>query len=161
MQQEWLDKWPSSPLFQVTSFRKSGSGGRQLYYLRFRIRESVRYCNLEVDGLLGVSGSPPGPVRGSRLSIWMCGWENIDQARRPILDSFLTVSQPPACYTRNSKLTTKNCPPRPSASSADKKVFLATLRLTSRINWFCLSQLLEIIESERFGIDIPVLPSWT
>ena len=32
------------------------------------------------------------------------------------------------------------CSPRPSASSADKKVFFATLRVTSRINWFCLFQ---------------------
>ena len=31
-------------------------------------------------------------------------------------------------------------PPWPSASSAEKKVFFATLRVTSRINWFCLFQ---------------------
>lgn len=64
------------------------------------MRESDQYCILEVDELLGVGGSPPGPVQGFRLRIERCDWENIDQARRTILDGFRIVSQPPAYYTR-------------------------------------------------------------
>ncbi len=100
VQQEWLERWPSSPLFQITSFQRTAPAGQQFYHLTYRVRESEQFCILEVDELLGVGGSPPGPVQGFRLSIWKCDWENIDQDRRQILDSFRIIARPPAYYTQ-------------------------------------------------------------
>ena len=100
VQQEWMTRWPSAPLFQITSFEKRRTGDRALYHLKYRVRESERYCILDVEEVLGVGGAPPGPVQSFRVQHWSCEELAFGPARRQILSSFRIVAQPPAYYTQ-------------------------------------------------------------
>ncbi len=99
VQQEWRVRWPSSPLFQITSFEKRRVRDQEFYSLKYRVRESAQYCILDVEEMLSVGGAAPGPAQGFRVQHWSCAELAFGPVRRAILDSFRIVERP-SYYTQ-------------------------------------------------------------
>ena len=99
------DWWPSASMFEITSFGKRTSGGRELYSVEYRVQEDPMYCALDVIEVIGVGTSLPGLRQGFRVRHQLCEeearhWQRqgLDRTRRETLDSFRIITRPSTYY---------------------------------------------------------------
>ena len=101
LRQEW---WTSASLFEITSFEKEQAGNQDFYSLRYRVRESPKYCIVDVQERIYLANSLPGNPHGFRVSIRFCDWElqsaDARRLRTRLLDSFRIANQPASYYTQ-------------------------------------------------------------
>ena len=100
LRQEW---WPTASLFEVTSFERRRIGDQESYLIEYRVRESPRYCIVDVVEVVALGSSLPGVTQGFRARHQACDWElpdGLGRTRGDVLDSFRVVTQPAAYYTQ-------------------------------------------------------------
>ena len=88
---EW---WEDASLFEVTSLDEEQIGDLEFYSLKYRVRESPRFCTLDVEERIYLADTLSGPPHGFRVRYELCDWQvpDLRQERASILDSFSITS---------------------------------------------------------------------
>ena len=88
-------------VFEITTFEKRQSGGQDSYIIEYRLRDSPRYCELDIVEQIFLGSSLPGPPRGYRLKHKVCDWGlsgQLDRVRGETMDSFRIVTNADSYY---------------------------------------------------------------
>ena len=98
------DWWPTASLFSVTSFERGRQGDQEFFSLRYRVRESPKFCTLVVQERIYVADFELNiDPQGFRVRHQFCDGQSrsLRWSSTRILDGFRVVTRPAGYYRQS------------------------------------------------------------